>query len=386
MLKRRSRFKAVVLVGIAVVVSLSIGCASESSFSVVQPVPEEPARMVGEGDTVLPQAGSNARPGGAYGFSRYFFEEVGGEVITTLVEGPVGEQVRTDLSYVQLKALYEQGDAPPEELRMTREELGQLVDQLNTVRSSTAKYQDVAQALADGYEVSEEEFPNMGAHFVHLQRLIDGRFNPAEPEFLLYIRSEGGGWELVGTGFILPTQLVGEKHPEAFTGPLDNWHVHYSLCLGGSTNSRSATLDECREQRGEYFPSFGWMIHAYVWEDNPLGVFSMWNPNIPPVVSTDQIKQTRTLKELDEGEVGLITENFSHQSAQIKVGEKLVWTNVDGAPHTVTLGSRGVAEEGFNSGLIGPGQSFSLRFDKPGQYAYTCTLHSYMNGIVTVTQ
>ncbi len=79
-------------------------------------------------------------------------------------------------------------------------------------------------------------------------------------------------------------------------------------------------------------------------------------------------------------------ENFSHRNAQIQVGETLVWTNMDPVPHTVTFGSRGVAEPGFDSGLVGPGQSFALKFDRPGTYSFTCTLHPAMNGVIVVIE
>ena len=373
-------------VAIAVVLLAACGQPSPPGFSVVQPVPLEPVELAGVGDTALPQPSSQARPGGAAGFSHFTFEDLGGEVVTTLVEGPAGKQVRSDLSYLQLKQIYDQGLPPPEELRMTREELGDLVGQLDTVRQATEKYHDVEVALGDGYVISPEQFPNMGAHFVNPIRIIDGVFNPAEPEFLLYIRDGPEGWALVGTGFLLPTQLVGEDHPDAFVGPLDNWHVHYSLCLGGSENSRSATTAECEEQGGTWLSSFGWMIHSYVWVDNPLGVFGMWNPNIPPLMPAAQMRENRTFDHLHEGEVATTIENFSHRDAQIQVGETLVWTNMDAVPHTVTLGSRGVAEPGFDSGLVGPGQSFALKFDRPGTYSFTCTLHPAMNGEILVTE
>ena len=53
-------------------------------------------------------------------------------------------------------------------------------------------------------------------------------------------------------------------------------------------------------------------------------------------------------------------------------------------PHTVTSGSGGVAEEGFDSGNIALTQSFALRLDQPEEYSYTCILHPTMNGTVTV--
>ena len=344
--------------------------------------------MVGEGDTALPQLDSQARPSGAWGFSHLVFEEVGGEVITTLVEGPAGKQVRSNLSYLQLKQLYDQGAPPPSDLQMTREELGELVGQLDTLRQATEKYRDVEVALKDGYLFSGTETPNMGAHFVNPDLKWDGVFNPAEPDFLLYIQDEAEEWELVGTGFYLPTLQAGEDHPEAFVGPLDNWHVHYSLCVGGLANKEgdSATAEECLERGGNWSASVGWMIHTYVWVDNPLGVFGMWNPNIPPLMPAEEMRETRTFDHPHEGEVATTIENFSHRDSQINVAETLVWTNMDAVPHTVTLGSRGVAEPGFDSGLMGPGQSFALKFDQPGTYSFTCTLHPTMNGEIVVTR
>ncbi len=231
--------RTILYVSIPLLIVVFVACGQEaqptpSGISVVQPVPSEQVELTGKGDTAHPKPNSQARPSGAYGFSHLFFEEVGGEVITTLVEGPAGEQVRSNLSYLQLKQLHEQGQPPPEELRMTREELGELVGQLDTVRQATRKYQELGVALDDGYRPSQVQAPNMGAHFVNQKLIDDGVFNPAEPEFLLYIRDEADRWELVGTGFLLSTLLVGEDHPDAFAGLLDNWHVHYSLCLLGS--------------------------------------------------------------------------------------------------------------------------------------------------------
>lgn len=96
------------------------------------------------------------------------------------------------------------------------------------------------------------------------------------------------------------------------------------------------------------------MIHSYVWVGNPLGVFGMWNPNIPPVMPASQIRENRILEQPGDGEVALTIEDFTPRDVQLEVGEMLYWTNVDGAPHTVSLGSRGTAESGFDSGFIAP--------------------------------
>ena len=73
----------------------------------------------------------------------------------------------------------------------------------------------------------------------------------------------------------------------------------------------------------------------------------MWNPNIPPLMPAEKMRETRTFDHPHEGEVATTIENFTHRNAQIKVSETLVWANMDAVPHTVTLGSRGVAELGL---------------------------------------
>ena len=325
------------------------------------------------------------RPAGSSGYSRYVFEKVGDRIITTLVEGPLGEQVRAPMSYDALKALLESG-TDASELRMARGELATLVGQLDQVRTSTEKYRDIDAAWADGFMQITDEVPNMGAHFINVARGVDGVFDPSEPEVLLYVHDEAGEWELVGTSFILSKEQVGPDHPEAFAGPLDNWHIHFSVCTGPNVASRSSTAEECRQQGGIWAPTLGWMIHAWVWEDNPLGVFNMWNPEIPPRVEAADVRLSRSTAVEEVNVRTLPIVNFSFESVQATVGESLAWTNVDSVPHTVTSGSRGEASGDYDSGLIAPGQSFVLRFDQPGEFSFTCTLHPSMTGTVTVTE
>ncbi len=320
-------------------------------------------------------------PGGAIGFSRYVFERVGDSVLTTLVEGPRDGQVRAPVSYEQLKKLRDDGSSTAE-LRMTPDELGALVDQLDVVREATEKYTDIEEALADGYVQSTEEVANMGAHFVQPWRMLDGKFDPKRPEILLYTGDEEDNWTLVGTSFVLPLNVVGPDHPDAFAGPLDNWHVHYELCTGSDFDSRSSTEEECEEDGGTWVPVYGWMIHAWVWVDNPLGVFNMWNPNVEPVAQASDVREGVTVGD----ELSVPIQNFAYGDATVRAGESLTWTNVDGVGHTVTEGSRGRGEGGFDSGYVAPGGSFELTFDEPGRFSYTCTLHSFMSGTVLVTQ
>jgi hypothetical protein len=323
---------------------------------------------------------------GATGFSHFVFESLDGEVITSLVEGPRGEQVRVPLSYQALTAMLASGDDPPAELQMTRQQLSRLVAQLDAVRQGAEKYRDINAAIADGYVQTTGVVPNMGAHFNNPDRIRDGAFDPSEPEILIYKRGKDGNWELTGTSFVLPRQLVGDDHPDGFAGALDNWHVHYALCLGRTSGDRTASETECAKRGGTFIESYGWMIHAWVFDENPMGVFSMWNPNVPPLVSEQSLIDARTPRpsDLPDNSTFVSIENFRHVTIGIEVGSTMIWENADGVPHTVTGGTGGVSDGTFDSGLAGPGQTFIRRFDVAGTYAFTCTVHPAMNGTVIV--
>ncbi|MDA1347523.1 MAG: plastocyanin/azurin family copper-binding protein [Chloroflexi bacterium] len=357
----------------------------EGPDTVVLSAPAELATAALPANDAAPPGIPPDSAGGSFGFSRYVYEELGDEIVTTLVEGPLAMQVRAPVSYLQLKELQERGDSS-DHLSLDSDELAALVEQLDTLRDATEKYKDVQLALDDGFVRATDEVPNMGAHFVNGWRSLNGEFDPAKPEVLLYVTDDSGEWELVGTSFVLPTQFAGLDHPEAFAGPLDNWHVHYQVCTGPNTISRSSTADECQANGGVWAPTLGWMIRAWVWVDNPLGVFNMWNPNLPPVVDGVEIEASRSTASAVGAARTVPIQNFGFEESRVKAGEALAWINVDGVPHTVTAGSRGQPNGGVDSGLIAPGQSFAVRFDHSGEYSFTCTLHPFMTTTVVVEE
>ena len=362
---------------------LFIAC---SVVPTVTPTPPQPtatpfpvANVPTSGSDAAPPAEVQEHPGGASGFSHFVFEQVGDHVVTSLVEGPPGTQVRARYSFPALQQLLESGKSMPDELQMSHNDLETLVGQLEALHAATEKYRDVNVAIADGYKQRGGVVPNMGAHFVHEDRVMDGSLNVEEPEILIYDQDEAGNWLLVGTSLVLPWQMVGDEHPDGFAGSLDNWHVHYDLCELPDGGFRTAPAEECQAAGGNFNESYGWMIHAWVYDDNPLGVFSMWNSNIPPFMPEDTIRQTR---QADSRTV--IIKDFELSTIEIKVGESITWMNVDRVPHTVTSGSSGVASPGFESELLGPGHAFTFRFDQPGRFPFTCSLHPQMNGTVLV--
>lgn len=63
----------------------------------------------------------------------------------------------------------------------------------------------------------------------------------------------------------------------------------------------------------------------------------------------------------------------------INAGDRVVWTNQDPTDHTVT------ADDGsFGSPGLPSGGTFAHKFTQAGTYAYHCSIHPSMNGVVTV--
>jgi plastocyanin len=81
-----------------------------------------------------------------------------------------------------------------------------------------------------------------------------------------------------------------------------------------------------------------------------------------------------------------IKEPYNPSPLGITVGTNVTWTNNDSTAHTVTEGSPSgnTPQNGFDSGILAPGQTFSHAFDKPGTTQYYCTLHPTMLGEIIV--
>ena len=70
---------------------------------------------------------------------------------------------------------------------------------------------------------------------------------------------------------------------------------------------------------------------------------------------------------------------FAPTSLSVAAGSTVTWTNKDDEPHTV------VSEAGlFRSAALDTNESFSFRFEKPGTYRYTCSIHPRMVGTIVV--
>lgn len=79
------------------------------------------------------------------------------------------------------------------------------------------------------------------------------------------------------------------------------------------------------------------------------------------------------------GEVSMIDFAFVPATITVNVGSAVNWLNTGAITHTATSDA-----SVWNSGDLGPGDSFSYTFNVPGSYLYHCAIHIAMTGTVTV--
>jgi hypothetical protein len=126
--------------------------------------------------------------------------------------------------------------------------------ELARARSATAKYHNVAQAVADGYVATGLYIPGEGLHYLNVS-LIDDTFDPEQPEILLYVRGPGDQLKLAAIEYLVPL-AQSEQAPEGFTGDFDVWR-----------------------EAEEGFPN--WELTVWIWMHNPTGMFEFLNPRVP---------------------------------------------------------------------------------------------------------
>jgi plastocyanin len=70
---------------------------------------------------------------------------------------------------------------------------------------------------------------------------------------------------------------------------------------------------------------------------------------------------------------------YAPKEITIKPGTKIVWTNHDETPHTVTSNDKSFASKGLDTD-----DKFEHTFAGEGDFSYICTVHPFMTGVVHV--
>jgi len=138
---------------------------------------------------------------------------------------------------------------------------------LSTARAATAQFHQTATATAAGYgefrdaaNIACIETPGvgvMGIHYVNGALVSDGVVDAASPEALVYQPLANGQRRLVAVEYIVFYSMwAGASKPSLFG---------QEFKLIGSTNRYG-------------IPAF-YELHAWVWQNNPSGMFKDWNPS-----------------------------------------------------------------------------------------------------------
>lgn len=127
--------------------------------------------------------------------------------------------------------------------------------QLAAARAGTAGFHKVEDALTAGFEpvspcVEDPSEGGMGYHYANPENTA---LDPAYPQLLLYEPQKNGRLRLVGVEYLVPYAVVPE----------------------------SAAPPRLFEQDFHPTPHLeAWTLHAWVWRNNPAGLFADYNPRV----------------------------------------------------------------------------------------------------------
>ena len=155
--------------------------------------------------------------------------------------------------------------------------------QLAAVRGATAQFHDVSAAIAAGHLTpagricDQIAIGTMGIHSPNPALLATQELDPLRPEVLLYLPKPGGGFRLVGVEYI---QFVLLRNPATnqvapWTAPTP-WPSNYEVV----TPTPTLFGQTFAGPMPGHLPGMPWHwdLHAWVWANNPSGIFEPWNP------------------------------------------------------------------------------------------------------------
>jgi hypothetical protein len=127
---------------------------------------------------------------------------------------------------------------------------------LAAARAGTAAYHDLQAAMDDQFVEPFDPNPcftlpdaGMGFHYIKRSR-VDSSPVAAEPELLVYMPGDDGVKHLVAVEYLVPGS-PDDTPPELF-----GQQFHFTPLVSG------------------------WTLHAWIWRDNPDGMFEGFNPKL----------------------------------------------------------------------------------------------------------
>ena len=166
---------------------------------------------------------------------------------------------------------------------------------IEQARAATRPYHALDAAIAAGYRPIGPDMPNMGEHWI-APRLALQPFDPSTPSVLTYVRLNGAP---VLTGIAFTTPVLPGEALVALPWPGAAWHYH-----GGTIEEELMGHDHLSSDDQD--PRLA-MVHAWIWMENPDGLFAADNWALPfvrlglPVPAVVHPDAARTLFLLDGG-------------------------------------------------------------------------------------
>ncbi|HSG30851.1 MAG TPA: plastocyanin/azurin family copper-binding protein [Thermodesulfobacteriota bacterium] len=101
----------------------------------------------------------------------------------------------------------------------------------------------------------------------------------------------------------------------------------------------------------------------------------------------DSIEAETVLEKSNGDQVEVDIKLFQYKPADIEVstGTTVIWKNNDAIEHSITHGTPENSGDEFDSEFFTKEQSYSMKFEKEGEYPYFCKRHPSMKGKVVVT-
>lgn len=110
----------------------------------------------------------------------------------------------------------------------------------------------------------------------------------------------------------------------------------------------------------------------------PFSGFARWG-RIFDTGREDREAQAEDVEPARVVEIEIREFEFVGDTARVPAGAAVRWVNRDAVAHT-TAGNEGEWE----SPLLGPGETYTTRFEEPGTHPYFCTLHPFMKAVIVV--
>jgi hypothetical protein len=143
-------------------------------------------------------------------------------------------------------------------------------DNLRAVRGATIRYQSLSVADQHGYALLKDKdgiacianpgVGTMGIHYVNGDLVGSGQVKATQPQALVYEPEANGQLRLVAVEYVV------------FQVQWDATHTTRPTLFGQRFMLTPA---------GNRYdlPAF-YSLHAWIWQDNPDGLFAMWNPSV----------------------------------------------------------------------------------------------------------